>query len=163
MKIGGLDTIKTLINLQSQRDYAARISSNTSNASNTRGKGDGFTLEDIVTDEHYLKAKESLDKRFKDFEIVPEVLNTEGRFGILTELMEDKDFDFDDFCGWYEREINDREGFGFGLLLHKSVIKRYRYYVDHPNRYLKTTTNLEHSESFKRMLKETDENFLKPG
>lgn len=151
--------IKTIINLESRENYANKQYNNSRTSTREEKNDSGFTLEDIKTDEHYLKARVSLDKYFDDFEIDPAVLLTKKRMGILTELMQDNAFDFEGYCKWYHKDKCPDPGFGFGLFLYPNIIKEYQTVGKRKDKYLKTSPKVE-SESRKQGLKETDA-FLK--
>lgn len=91
-----------------------------------RKSGNSFTIMDIKADEDWKKAKISLDRHFKEFELNPMVLTRKNRFGKLIELLEDETFDFDRYCEWYADEKYPDAGFNFGLFLYPNVIDEYR-------------------------------------
>jgi len=121
-----------------------------------------FSESDIRNDEDWKKAEPVLLKYFKPHQINPRHLTRKKRFEALCELLSDSTFDFDAFCKWYRVEKYPLKKFNYGLFLCSDMIAEFRDVVedDKDDIYLKTSSRLEDSESFKKSLAETNE-FLK--
>jgi len=123
-----------ILNIPSQKDNAARTLSGVYDRNSVKkgGRGVGrFSIHDITDDEDWKKAKASLEKYFKPFEIDPSVLTKKDRFSKLVELVEDKTFDFDRYCKWYrEEKYSSGKGFSYGLFLYPGMLSEYLSIVE---------------------------------
>jgi hypothetical protein len=141
--------IKNIINLEPRNNYKF--------TSNTRKNSKGFTVDAVIADEDYKKAKAILLKYFDDSDIDPAVLLGKNRLSVLTELVQDDTFDFDAFSKWYQKNIYPEKGFGLGLLLYSSIIKQYKNTSARTGNYLKVSDNIRASKSHQEGIKKTDE------
>jgi len=164
-----LPPIRAILNIPTQKEQAHRIlagedaqGNNGARTKKDRGVG-RFSVMDIAGDEDWQKAKVSLEKYFKKFEIEPTVLTTKNRFAKLVELVIDETLDFDGYCKWYYREKYPDKGFNFGLFLYPNMVEEYRDAEEREGKYLKTSSRLVSSESHKQSVKETKEFFKKIG
>ncbi len=117
-----------------------------------------FSESDIRNDEDWKKAEPILLKYFKPHQIHPRHLIYKKRFEKLCDLLSDATFDFDAFCKWYRAEKYPLRKFNYGLFLYPDMIAEFRDVVDDEKDdiYLKTSSRLEDSESFKKGIAETD-------
>lgn len=121
----------------------------------------GFSESDIREDEDWKKAEPILLKYFKPYQINPKLLTYKKWFESLCNLLSDSTFDFDLYCRWYREHKYPQKKFGYGLFLFPSMITEFRDSIEElDDTYLRTSSRLEDSDSFKKGLKETEE-FLK--
>jgi hypothetical protein len=150
--------VQSILDIRSQKEDAHEYLSGgtlSSNKKRTRGGYSGFSVADILADEDWQTAKAPLEKHFKEFEIDPKPLTTKKRFTKLVELLYDETFNFPDYCRWYAQEKYEEKGFNYGLFLYPNVLEEYKDAYEQEGKYLRTSSNLQNSESFKKGVKET--------
>ena len=159
-------TITNIIDIKSQKDLRRYFGSNgsVSDIHNTniysRGGGSGrLSAWDIAHDADFLKARESLLKRFQEFEIDPVDLLKKNRFATLVDILTDEGFDFDGYCEWFYKNKYPARGFNYGLFLYPRMIAEYRHWIS-TNRgrgttYHKPKDTLAHSDSFRSGVERT--------
>ncbi len=123
-------------------------------ADGTKVEEGQFSESDIKMDSDWRTVEPILLKYFKPHQIAPRKLTIKKRFESLCELLSDNTFDFDAYCKWYRVEKYPYRKFNYGLFLYPDMIAEFRDSLE-DDKYLKTTTNLENSESHKRGLEET--------
>ncbi len=117
-----------------------------------------FSESDIRNDEDWKKAEPVLSKYFKSFQMHPRHLTRKKRFEKLCDLLSDSTFDFDAFCKWYRVEKYPWKKFNYGLFLCSDMVAEFRDVAEDEKDdiYLKTSSRLEDSESFKKGVAETN-------
>lgn len=129
---------------------------------NTHTQAGDFSESDIRGDEDWKKAEPILLKYFKPHQIHPRHLTYKKRFEKLCDLLSDSTFDFDLYCRWYREHKYPQRKFNYGLFLYPDMIAEFRDFIEEERDevYLKTSSRLEDSDSFKSGIEETEE-FLK--
>lgn len=152
--------VQSILDIRSQKeDVHEYLSEGTGTLSGSKKRTDGgsvgFSVADILADEDWQTAKISLEKHFKKFEIDPKPLINKKRFSKLVELLADETFDFPNYCEWYHNEKYGEKGFNYGLFLYPNVLDEYRDAYAEEGKYLRTSSDIQNSESFKKGVKET--------
>lgn len=149
----------SILNLPSQKANASLILHGRYSKEEEKGSG-RFLKRDIDSDPDWIKAKKYLEIHFKEFELDTVVLTKKNRFAMLVELVDDAEFDFPAYCRWYSENKYKDKGFNWGLFLYPTMIAEYRDYIEREGKYLKTTSRMKASGSFKSEVDRTKD-FLK--
>ena len=126
----------------------------------TKAEAGGFSEAEIKMDADWRTVEPVLLKYFKPYQISPVKLTTKKRFEKLCELISDETFDFEAYCKWYRVEKYPQRKFNYGLFLYPDMIAEFRDSREDDDTYLKTTTRIQDSESFKKDVQKTKK-FLK--
>ena len=144
----------SILNIPSQKSNASLILHERYSKEEEKGSG-RFLKRDIDGDPDWLEAKKHLETHFKEFELDTTVLTKKNRFAMLVELVNDAEFDFPAYCRWYADNKYRDKGFNWGLFLYPTMIAEYRDYIEREGKYLKTTSRMKTSGSFKNEVDRT--------
>lgn len=154
-----LHSILYILNIPSQK-----IQYNQYKKEGEDGEGYGmFSKSDIEKDEDWIMAKKYLEASFKEWEISPRMLSGKKgkkKFSALVELLHDESVDFGAYCKWFATNKYPEKGFNYGLFLFPGMVEEFKDYMERDGKYLKTTSRMADSDSFKSGVKRTKE-FLK--